>query len=230
LDVDLEDRLLYGLTPTRFAYVVLALLGGFALWSSQWAPVPVRGFASAGVIAVGAALAWGRWRGRASDAWFGDLALFVISTHRLAWNGHWPSRRARNPIARETPRQSVGVLEIVVTGRAPRAGASTIAGELAVWLAVDPPSKKFLLVRKAPPDYEHKPSPTAVLLSIAAVDGGRVCYLDRGAGPFVAAVIPEDDCVRKGTALGQPAVVAFPDAPASRALKKLAEVIVAGDT
>jgi hypothetical protein len=229
LDVDLEDRLLYGLTPTRLAYVVLALLGGFALWSSQWAPTPVRGFASTAVIAVGAAVAWGRWRGRAIDAWFGDLALFVINTHRLAWTGHWPSRRVRNPIACETPRQSVGVLEIVVTGRNPRAGASTIAAELAVWLAVDPPSEKFLLVRKAPPDYEHKPSPTAVLLSVAAVDGGRVCYLDRGAGPFVAAVIPEDDCVRKATALGQAAVVAFPDAPASRALKKLAEVIVAGD-
>ena len=230
MDVDLEDRLLYGLTPTRLAYVVLALLGAFALWSSQWAPAPVRGFASAVVIGVGAAAAWGRWRGRAIDAWFGDLSLFVINTHRLAWDGHWPSRRARNRISGETQRQTVGILEIVVTGRAPKAGASTIAAELAACWAADPPAEQLLLVRKAPPGSDRKPSATSVLLSVAAVDGGRVCYLDRGAGPFVAAVIPEDDCVRKAAALGQAGVVAFPDAPASRALKGLAEVIVTGDS
>jgi len=38
LDVDLEDKLLYGLTPMRLAYLVVALLGGFALWSSPWSP------------------------------------------------------------------------------------------------------------------------------------------------------------------------------------------------
>src|SRR5665811_2374740 len=38
LDVDLEDRLLYGLTPIRLAYAVGALLAAFALWSSPWGP------------------------------------------------------------------------------------------------------------------------------------------------------------------------------------------------
>jgi len=32
LDVDLEDKLLYGLTPMRLAHLVVSLLGGFALW------------------------------------------------------------------------------------------------------------------------------------------------------------------------------------------------------
>jgi len=34
LDVDLEDKLLYGLTPIRLMYLVVSLLAGFALWSS----------------------------------------------------------------------------------------------------------------------------------------------------------------------------------------------------
>ena len=86
LDVDLEDRLLYGLTPTRLAYMVVAILAGFSLWSSSWAPVPVRGLASLACIGMGAALSWGNWRGRAADAWIVDLFLFVARTRRLAWN------------------------------------------------------------------------------------------------------------------------------------------------
>jgi len=61
LDVDLEDRLLYGLTPIRLAYVVLAVLAALALWSSSWLVVPARGLVAAIVLLVGAALAWGRW-------------------------------------------------------------------------------------------------------------------------------------------------------------------------
>ena len=32
LDVDLEDKLLYGLTPMRLAYLVVGLVAGFGLW------------------------------------------------------------------------------------------------------------------------------------------------------------------------------------------------------
>ena len=67
-------------------------------------------------------------------------------------------------------------------------------------------------------------------MSVAAVDGGRVCYLDRGPGPLVAGVIPDDECVRHAAARNQATVVAFPDAPASRAFRELAEVIVTGDS
>jgi MinD-like ATPase involved in chromosome partitioning or flagellar assembly len=62
-------------------------------------------------------------------------------------------------------------------------------------------------------------------VSVAAVEGWRVCYLDRGAGPSVAGVIPEDDCVRQAAALGEATVIAFPDSAASRAFRELAEVI-----
>jgi hypothetical protein len=95
LDVDLEDKLLYGLTPIRLAYVVVALLGGFALWSSPWAPSPARIVACLTVVASGAALGWGRWRGRPADAWLADISIFVITNHRITLNKRWLPRFKR---------------------------------------------------------------------------------------------------------------------------------------
>lgn len=86
LDVDLEDKLLYGLTPVRLAYIVLAVLAGLALWSSTWAPVPMRAVAALICIGLGAMVSWGRWGGRAADAWIVDIVLFMVRTHRLDWN------------------------------------------------------------------------------------------------------------------------------------------------
>jgi hypothetical protein len=86
LDVDLEDKLVYGLTPIRLAYLVVALLAGFSIWSTPWAPPPARGAAALLIVIVGAASAWGRWRGRAADRWAIDLALFVYSNYRIEWN------------------------------------------------------------------------------------------------------------------------------------------------
>jgi len=86
LDVDLEDRLLYGLTPTRLAYLVISLIVGFALWSSSWANTPIRATTALVVVVAGAGIAWGRWRGRPADAWLVDVAMFTARTHRIAIN------------------------------------------------------------------------------------------------------------------------------------------------
>jgi hypothetical protein len=85
LDVDLEDKLLYGLTPMRLGYVLVSLLGGFALWSSPWSIQPVRAGACIAVIALGAAMAWGRWHSRAADRWLSDIATFFIRSYRVRW-------------------------------------------------------------------------------------------------------------------------------------------------
>ena len=85
LDVDLEDKLIYGLTPTRLAYLVIALLAGFATWSTHWAPSPVRGSIAVVIAIVGAVAAWGRWRGRPLDGWAIDLAIYVVGNHRVKW-------------------------------------------------------------------------------------------------------------------------------------------------
>ncbi len=87
LDVDLEDRLLYGLTPTRLAYAVGALLIAFALWSSPWAPSALRAAAALLVLGIGVVVSWGRWRGAAADAWVVNFVLFGARTYRLVWTG-----------------------------------------------------------------------------------------------------------------------------------------------
>lgn len=94
LDVDLEDRLVYGLTPIRLGYLVLALLGGFSTWSSPWAPAVARGVCALAIVAVGAAAAWGRWRGRAADDWAGDVAWFALANIRADWKVIVPWRRS----------------------------------------------------------------------------------------------------------------------------------------
>ena len=90
LDVDLEDKLLYGLTPMRLAYIVVALLASFAMWSSPWAPSPVRATVCLMVAGLGAAAAWGRWRGRALDSWVADISIFILTTRRVTWKVCWP--------------------------------------------------------------------------------------------------------------------------------------------
>jgi hypothetical protein len=100
LDVDLEDRLLYGLTPIRLAYFVGALLVGFTLWSSPWSPLPVRASLALLVASTGAVVSWGRWRARPIDVWLVDIALFAVRTRRVRWNLTRPGQPRRvEPVA-----------------------------------------------------------------------------------------------------------------------------------
>ena len=85
LDVDLEDKLIYGLTPARLVYLVLALLAAFATWSTHWAPPLIRAIAAAVIAASGAIAAWGSWRGRRVDGWVVDLAMFAVASYRITW-------------------------------------------------------------------------------------------------------------------------------------------------
>jgi hypothetical protein len=227
LDVDLEDKLIYGLTPMRLGYLVGGLVGGFALWSSPWAPAPVRAFACATVVAAGAVAAWGRWRGRAVDSWLADISLFAISTHRLVLDHTWLQRlthRKSHLAPSQPPRRPV---VIVVIGRAPKAGATTVANELAACLATRGYPMELWSVRDASTGYASRPTPSEPLLSVASVEAGRVCYLDRGAGPSVVGVIPEDDLVPRAAAMNQATTIAFPESAASKAFGDLLEVIAA---
>jgi hypothetical protein len=91
LDVDIEDKLLYGLTPIHLAYLVVALLAAFSVWSAHYAAPFIRAPVALAIVAIGAAAAWGRWRGRATDAWAIDVALYVIANYRLVWRGPRPA-------------------------------------------------------------------------------------------------------------------------------------------
>lgn len=99
LDVDLEDKVLYGLTPARLGYIVVALLAAFSVWSSPWAVAPIRAGIAAAIFLVGAAAAWGRWRGRPTDAWIIDIAHFTLSNYHPVRN--FP--RPPSQIKRSTP-------------------------------------------------------------------------------------------------------------------------------
>ncbi|HEY4028496.1 MAG TPA: PrgI family protein [Candidatus Dormibacteraeota bacterium] len=100
-DVDLEDRLIYGLSPIRFGYLVIAALAALSLWRVEILPSWLRGVSCLLVLAAAAALAWGRWRGRALDRWLVDLAVFGRRNYRLsarsprAWNAPVPLHAMR---------------------------------------------------------------------------------------------------------------------------------------
>ena len=85
LDVDLEDRLVWGLTPIRLAYAVLAALAAMAVWSMNGLNAMTRAPLAVLILAAGAALAWGRFRGRPADSWLIDFAIFAWSTRRVQW-------------------------------------------------------------------------------------------------------------------------------------------------
>jgi len=86
-DVDLEDRLIYGLSPLRFGYLVIAALGSLSLWRVEAMPPWLRAVPCLLLVAAAAALAWGRWQGRSLDRWLVDLAVFAGRNFRLSLTG-----------------------------------------------------------------------------------------------------------------------------------------------
>lgn len=81
--MDLEDRLIYGLSPLRFGYLVIAALGALSLWRVEALPSWLRAVPCLLLLAGAAALAWGRWQGRAVDRWLLDLAVFTRRNYQL---------------------------------------------------------------------------------------------------------------------------------------------------
>jgi hypothetical protein len=86
LDVDLEDRLAYGLTPGRFACLAVGVLAGIGCWSALPATDALRLGLAWLLVLVGAGVAWGRWRGRSFDAWAVDIVRFVGRNYRVRFN------------------------------------------------------------------------------------------------------------------------------------------------
>jgi hypothetical protein len=81
LDVDLEDRLVYGLSPQRFGYAALALLTAMA--ALRGLPGLVGQVLAALTALTGAAFAWGRMGGRGFDAWLLAILRYGLRTYRL---------------------------------------------------------------------------------------------------------------------------------------------------
>ena len=108
-DVDLEDRLIYGLSPVRFGYLVIAVLAALTLWRFDALSPWVRALPCLLVVAGGAGLAWGRWRGRAVDRWLLDLGVYVRRNYALRLGLRLP-RPPRLPRRRRPAPLSLGAI------------------------------------------------------------------------------------------------------------------------
>jgi hypothetical protein len=116
-DVDLEDRLIYGLTPLRFGYLVIAVLGGLSLWRFDVLPAWLRILPCLLLVGCAGALAWGRWQGRGLDRWLADLAVHVCRNYRVGL-----ARPARPRPVAIAPRSVVVPLRAIRAASAPGLG------------------------------------------------------------------------------------------------------------
>jgi len=82
-DVDLEDKLVYGLSPLRFGYLVVAALCVVTLWRLEAMPAALRLLPCLVLGTAAVLLAWGRWHGRSVDGWLVDVAIFARRNYRL---------------------------------------------------------------------------------------------------------------------------------------------------
>jgi hypothetical protein len=98
-DVDLEDHLIYGLTPIRFGYLVVAVLGSMAVWGLRWLPAAARLAPCLLLIIAAAVLAWGRWRGRPLDRLLVDLGIFLRRNYGIQFALALPRGPRRLPPA-----------------------------------------------------------------------------------------------------------------------------------
>jgi hypothetical protein len=113
-DVDLEDKLIFGLSPVRFGYLVIAGLGALSLWKLEPLPAALRLAGCLLGVGGGALLAWGRWQGRPVDCWVADAAVFARRNRRLVLA--LPRWRRRTAL----PAQDVSLAAINAIGGADR--------------------------------------------------------------------------------------------------------------
>src|SRR2546425_1007241 len=83
-DVDLDDKLVYGLTPGRFGYLVIAGLAAVMIWNLAALPLLVRAFGCLLLGGVAALLPGGRWRGRPMARFLADAFLYFCRNSRPA--------------------------------------------------------------------------------------------------------------------------------------------------
>lgn len=80
--IDLEDRLLYGLSPARLGYVVgLAVLASWCWRQPVWSPL--RFVAAIVLLAAAGAAGWMRHEGRHLDAWAEDIGRHLVARYRV---------------------------------------------------------------------------------------------------------------------------------------------------
>ena len=80
--IDLEDRLLYGLSPARLGYVAgFAVLASWCWRQPVWGPLRV--LAAVVLLAAAGAVGWLRYDGRHLDAWAEDLVRHARARYSI---------------------------------------------------------------------------------------------------------------------------------------------------
>jgi len=81
--IDLEDRLLYGLSPARLGYVAGFAVLILSVWRLPGLPIPAKLLLCLPLLLAGAAAGWLSFHGRHLDAWAVDGGRFLLAEYRL---------------------------------------------------------------------------------------------------------------------------------------------------
>jgi hypothetical protein len=110
VDVDLEDRLFYGLTPIRLGYVVgLLLLATVVFRSDAWIGLRILGVVVLAATAIVAG--WVRYEGRHADRWITDAAMYALANYTLAVTVTLPALPALPRRARKRDEVQLGLFD-----------------------------------------------------------------------------------------------------------------------
>lgn len=108
--IDLEDRLLYGLSPARLGYVAGFAVLILSVWRLHGVPVAAKLLLCLPLVLAGAAAGWLSFHGRHLDAWAADGGRFLLAEYRLDVDLGHLLRRPRRPLFR-VPRAEARRLE-----------------------------------------------------------------------------------------------------------------------
>ena len=103
--IDLEDRLLYGLSPARLGYVAgLAVLASWCWRQQVWWPLRIA--AAVVVLAAALAVGWLRHDGRHLDAWAEDIARHLVRRYRVVIDWKELARPLVTAVSRRSSRRA----------------------------------------------------------------------------------------------------------------------------
>ncbi len=105
--IDLDDKLLYGLSPARLGYVTALVVA--AIWVlRQPLPTALRFGLAALLLATAALAGWMRRSGRHLDAWAADLARHVRRRYRVRLDLGTAAASRHRPFAMRLPNRTMG--------------------------------------------------------------------------------------------------------------------------
>jgi hypothetical protein len=149
--LDVEEKVLPGLTVRQAAYLLIGATGAFVVWQ-QWVgpPAGLRLGLATVCLAVAAALALGRRHGRGLDEWLFVVLRYATVRRRSVWRPPEPDACARRPDASPwaelAPRLgwpgAAGAAGAGPAPAAPAGGRSSAAGAARSGAEPGPPARR----------------------------------------------------------------------------------------